>query len=363
MEAEVAQHDSMQKSLKEILAAAYGAMAARHFRFFDNRIARSITISGQLSVKTAENAVNGFLRKCSGDPDKDYIVAMDTDSIYIELDDFVKLKEAQAGRVLTRDETIEFLDETADGVIAPVIEKAYKQLADSMNAYSNSMEMKREVIATSAIWSAKKKYALNVIDDEGVRYAEPKIKVVGLEVVRSSTPKICRDAIKKALKILLNEDDNDILLKHITEYEKEFQKMSFEDISFPRGINKLSSYRDIKTVRLLGKTDNSGGEGYIKGTPMHIKAAIIYNAHTGKNFRKIKEGDKIRFAHMKKPNPWGDSVLAIPDSGEYPSEWDLDKFIDYKEQFNKAFLQPLHRLADARNWATRKKKSLDSFFA
>ena len=353
--AAVGQHDSMQKSLKEILAAAYGTMAARHFRFFDNRIARSITISGQLSVKSAEKAVNGYLKK-NCDPDKDYIIAMDTDSIYVDLDDLVKKYEKDAlGRKMSMEETIDFLDEASENAIGPIIDKAYADLAEAMNAYSNSMAMKREVIATSAIWTGKKKYALNVNDDEGVRYAEPKIKVVGLEVVRTSTPKICRDEILKALKILLNEDDNDILIRHIAAYEKKFRKMTFVDIAFPRGINKLSEYRAAK-----------GGNIYEKGTPMHVKAALIYNkcveqSHPGQ-FRNIKEGDKIRFAHMKKPNPWGDSVLAIPDTGEYPEEWNLEEFLDYREQFDKAFLKPLERLSDARGWLTRKKRSLDSFF-
>ena len=344
----------MQKSLKEILAAAYGAMAARHFRFFDNRIARSITISGQLSVKAAERAVNGYLNRVC-DPGKDYIIAMDTDSIYVDLDDLVKKYEENIGRELSPEETIGFLDEAAEKAISPVIEAAYAELAESMNAYSNSMTMKREAIATSAIWTGKKKYAMNVIDDEGVRYAEPKIKVTGLEVVRTSTPKGCRDEIEKALKILLNEDDNAILIKHISDYEKEFRKLGFDEISFPRGINTLSGY-----------AKGSGGNIYGKGTPQHVKGALIYNAcverdHPGQ-YRHIAEGDKIRFAHMKRPNPWGDSVLAIPDTGEYPPEWDLEKFIDYNEQFDKAFLRPLERLTDARGWVVRRKRSLDAFF-
>ena len=202
LEAKEIQFDCVQKSLKEILAGCYGAFAAKYFRFHDERLARSITVTGQMTVKTAENTVNDYMRRISGKPDMDFIIAMDTDSIYLGLDEFVttfgKEYEAVTGKKLdTTDEVIDFIDAACENTITPQIEVAYADLSKKMNAFANKMVMKREVIASSAIWTAKKKYAMNVHDDEGLRYAKPKVKVVGLEVVRTSTPKVCRTKSKK----------------------------------------------------------------------------------------------------------------------------------------------------------------------
>lgn len=245
---------------------------------------------------------------------------------------------------------VNFLDDSCEKIIEPVIEKSYIELSEYVNAMENKMVMKRENIGNKAIWTAKKRYIMNVFDSEGVRYEEPKLKIMGIEAVRSSTPSSCRENIKKALTVIMNQDE-DALIKFIDGFREEFRTLPFEDVAFPRGCKGLTKYIDRSMI-------------YKKGTPIHVRGALMFNhllkEHKLDRFQPIQEGDKVKFCYLKVPNPSRENVIAIAST--LPRQLDLDKYIDYDKQFEKAFLEPMRTVIEAIGWNVEKQMTLEAFF-
>jgi DNA polymerase elongation subunit (family B) len=343
----IARYHNMQMAKKIQLNSAYGALANQFFRWFSFDHSEAITMSGQLSIRWIEKKMNLFMNKLLNSEDVDYVIASDTDSIYVEMD-------ALVAHLDTDDELkiVDAIDQFCEQKIQPYLDKCYDELAVYMNAYQQKMKMKRETIANKGIWRGKKMYILNAWNVEGVQYAEPKLKLQGIEAVRSSTPKACRENIKKALSIIMN-GTQDELQKFIQEFREEFMQLPFEQVAFPRGVKGMWKYNKDKSVI------------YDKGSPIHVKGALIFNHLLVKNkiasVPKIQDGDKIRFAYLKTPNPVQESVIAVPD--EIPRELSyIDNYIDRETQFNKSFLEPLNSITEVIGWVTEKKSTLEDFF-
>jgi len=354
LENEIAKYNNFQLVRKIQLNSAYGAIGNQYFRYFDVEMAEAITLSGQLSIRWIQRSLNNFLNDTLGSEDKDYIIASDTDSVYISLGDLV---DKVYKKDLDPNSIVDFLDESCTKIIEPFIEREYNELASMMNAYSNKMVMGREVIADKGIWTAKKRYMLNVYDSEGVRYAEPKLKIMGIETTRSSTPQVVRGELKSVIDLIMNTDE-DTVIERIDTFKNKFFGLEPEDISFPRGVSGLDKYRDPTNI-------------YRKSTPIAVKGALIYNHHIeqmglDRKYRLILEGDKIKFVYLKKPNPMGgamgnDQVISFPNS--LPKEFKLEDFIDYETQFQKTFLDPLKTILDSIGWNHEKSNTLEEFFS
>lgn len=317
------------------------------FRWFDTSLAESITKSGQLSIRWMEKNINQYLNKTLGTENEDYVIACDTDSMYLKLSNLVK----QTCEGKSVDDTVKFLDNACEKIFEPYIDKCYTKLASYVNAYDQKMKMKREAIANKGIWTAKKRYILNVYNNEGVQYAEAKLKLSGIEAVRSSTPSSCRENIIEALKLIMSSDEQ-TLQKFIADFRERFKTLPFEEIAFPRSVKGLSKYADASTI-------------YRKSTPIHVKGALIYNnilraKKLENKLPQIGEGEKIKFCYLKLPNPALSPVITAP--GSLPKEVALNDFIDYNTQFEKAFLEPLKTILDVIGWQVEKTNTLESFF-
>ena len=328
---EISKYNNIQMARKIALNSAYGAVGNQYFRYYDTRMATAITTAGQLSIRWIENAVNGYLNKILETENVDYIIASDTDSIYVRFDELVSK--------VTPKNPVDFLDKVATEKIEPFIDKCYTQMAEYVNAYQQKMEMAREVIADKGIWTAKKRYILNVHDSEGVRYDEPQIKVMGIEAVKSSTPEPCRDMIKSALKVIINEDETS-LNTFIQDFRKRFMDMNPEMIAYPRSCNGLKKWSDSSSI-------------FKKSCPMHIKGALIYNYLLKKHkvthkYPFIQEGDKIRFLELRTPNKMQANVISFIT--KLPKEFDLLDTINYEVMFDKSFVEPLTFILDTINW-------------
>lgn len=344
----IARYHNLQLAKKIQLNSAYGACANQYFRWFNFNHAEAITTSGQLSIRWIEKKMNQFMNKLMKTDDIDYVIASDTDSIYINMGPVV---ETLGLDNKTDHEICRIIDKFSEQKIIPYMEQSYSALADMMSAYQHKMQMKRETIANKAIWKAKKMYIMNAIDIEGVEYAEPKLKLQGIEAVRSSTPHVCRDNIMAAIKIMLNGDVYK-LREFVDNFRSQFMKLPFESVAFPRGIKDLGSYRDAANI-------------YKKGTPIHVKGALIFNnilkKHGLKNIQPISDGDKIKFAYLKLPNPIKDTVISVPDF--LPNEFGLDEYIDKDMQFLKTFIGPISTIATIIGWSLDDNASLEDFFS
>jgi len=344
---DISKYKNLQMAKKIALNSAYGALANKYFRFYNKQIAESITVSGQLAIRWIARKLNEYLNKILKTNNKDYVIAIDTDSCYLNLDPLV----GAFFKNKSKEEIIILLDKICSEEINKYIDKSYEELADYVNSYSQKMIMKREAIADRGIWTAKKRYILNVWDSEGVRYAEPKLKIMGIEAVKSSTPSFCRSKIKEGLKIIMSKGQDD-LIAFISEVKKEFMKLPPEDIAFPRGVNNLAEYRSREII-------------YKKGTPIHVRGSLLYNHYIekmnlSKEYRNINEGDKIKFLYLKEPNNIKENIISFPSI--LPKELNLHSFIDYDMQFKKTFIEPLSIILDAIKWNFEKKSTLDSFF-
>lgn len=348
LEKEIVQLDNMQMAKKIALNSGYGALGQVGFRYFDLRVAEAITLGGQLSIQWIMKKLDDYLNQSFGTTDEKYVIYGDTDSCYFTLDYLV-----QKAMPNETDETkiVDFLDTIFENRIQPMINKAYQELADYMKAYEQRMFMAREVIAPTAIWTAKKRYTMMVWDSEGVRFTEPKHKIMGMEAVKSSTPEICRGALKDAYKIALS-GTNDELIDHIKDFKKYYLNLPLEDIAMPRSCNNLVKYSCPVNL-------------YQKGAGKHVKGALAYN-HLLKEkglqnkYETIQDGDKVKFADLKKVNPTPVNAISFPTI--LPPEFGLDKYIDKEEMFKKAFISPLSMVTDAIGWETEKTVKLEDFF-
>jgi DNA polymerase elongation subunit (family B) len=343
---DISKYKNIQMAKKIQLNSAYGAIGNQYFRFYDVRQAEAITLSGQLSIRWIGERLNDYMNKILKTDGIDYVIASDTDSVYLNFGPLVKKVCADK----SKEEIVNFLDK-ACGKIEDYIDKSYDDLAKMMNAYEQKMEMKREVIADKGIWTAKKRYILNVWDSEGVRYAEPKLKIMGIEAVKSSTPMACREKIKEVLKVVMKGNESEFQ-NFIEKFREEFNCLPFEDIAFPRGVSDLTKYR-------------SGKDIYTKGTPIHVRGALIFNNLVEKNklnkkYQTIRDGDKIKFCYMKVPNPAQENVLSVLNV--LPKEFALEKYIDYATQFDKAYLEPLKTIVQTIGWTTEPQSTLERFF-
>ena len=349
LEKKIARYDNLQLAKKVSLNSAYGALGSQYFRFYDLRMALAVTTSGQLSIRWIENKINEYMNTLLKTNSKDYVIASDTDSIYLRLGELVD--KVYTGSKDT-DKVIDFMDKVCEDKLQPFIDKSYKELADYVHAYDQKMIMKREALADKGIWTAKKRYILNVYNNEGVQYKEPHMKVMGLEMVKSSTPSAIRDKMKSSIGIILKGTEDDIH-KFISDFKTEFFNLPPEDISFPRGVNGLAKYAHALSI-------------YKSGTPIHVKGAILYNLYLkqlglDKKYPYIQEGEKLKFTYLKMPNPIKDTVISYP--GRLPTEFGLDKFVDYNMQYQKTFIDPIKVILDCMGWKTEKASTLDDFFS
>jgi len=343
----IARYDNLQLAKKVSLNSAYGALGSQYFRFYDLRMALGVTTAGQLSIRWIEHKINQYMNGLLK-TNNDYVIASDTDSIYLKLGPLVDKMYKDTTDV---NKVIAFMDKVCEDKIQPFIDKSYQELATYVHAYDQKMQMKREGLSNKGIWTAKKRYILNVYNNEGVQYKEPQMKVMGLEMVKSSTPSAIREKMRQSIKLMINGTEDDIHT-FIDEFRKAFKAMPPEEVSFPRGMNGLKEYSDAATL-------------YKKGTPIHVKGAILYNAKLkqlklDKKYPLIQEGEKIKFSYLKQPNPMKDMVISYPN--RLPPEFGLQEYIDYDLQFEKAFLEPIKVILDQIGWSTEKTNSLESFF-
>ena len=346
---EIARCNNIQMAKKISLNSAYGAIGNEHFRYYKTANAEAITLSGQVSIRWIENKMNGYLNKLLSTVKEDYVIASDTDSIYLNLGPLVN--KFFASKSSDKAAIVSLLNKICEEKLEPFIDKSYQDLASYVSAYEQKMSMKRENIADRGIWTAKKRYILNVWDSEGVRYNEPKMKIMGLETARSSTPAYFRDKLYAAFQIIIGKD-NDELISFINGVRSETRERPYDEVAFPRGCNNLSKYRHPTDI-------------YSKGTPIHVRGALLYNWYVKKykvehKHPFIQEGEKIKFMYLKTPNPIHENCISF--FGELPKEFGIEKYVDYQTQFEKSFLEPLKNVLQCIGWHHEKVITIGSFF-
>ena len=353
LDKEITKYHNFQLVRKIQLNSCYGALGNEYGRYYDIDLAEAITLSGQLIIQFIADKLNEFLNETFKTEDYDYVVASDTDSVYLRCGNLVE----KVCPNKTKQEMVEFLHKASEEIISPFIEKQYADLSETMGAMCPEViSMEREVIADKAVWTAKKRYMMRVYDSEGVRYDPPKQKIMGIETTRSSTPQVVRDSLKEAVNLILTTDE-DTVIKFIDDFREKFKSFSVEEIAFPRSVNGMKKYASHKYI-------------YQKSTPIAVKGSLIYNHYVDrlglhKKYRKVVDGDKIKFVHLKSPNPLGgvvgqDQVVAFPNT--LPKEFELDRFIDYDHQFEKAFLQPLKGILEKIGWNWKEVSTLEGLF-
>jgi len=349
LEKEIARCNNIQMARKIQLNSAYGAIGNQYFRYYKLANAEAITLSGQVSIRWIENKMNGFLNKILQTEEVDYVIASDTDSIYLNMGPLVS--KFLSNKSDDKTAVVVLLDKICQEKLEPFIEHSYQELADYVQAYEQKMIMKRENIAERGIWTAKKRYILNVWNSEGVQYTEPKLKMMGIEAVKSSTPAPCRQMIKDGLKLMMSGTEEDVI-NFIDESRKKFKQLPPEEIAFPRSVSDVVKYKSHSNI-------------YTKGTPIHCRGALLFNHYIKEKkltnkYSLINNGEKIKFIYLKKPNTIQENVISFIQ--DFPRELNLDKYIDYDLQFEKSFVEPLKSILDAIGWNVEKTVNLELFF-
>jgi DNA polymerase elongation subunit (family B) len=346
----IANYNNKQMVYKVALNSAYGALSNKWFRFYNFDNADSVTSCGRLAIRWIEKKLNEYMNGIMFTNNIDYVIASDTDSIYLN---FGPLIEKKYGKDIDeKTPIINLLDMTIRNKIEPYIEDCYRELQKKVNSTAQKMQMNRESIADVAIWTGKKRYIMNIWDKEGVRYTVPKLEIKGIDSVRSSTPPSCREAIKSLIKIIIFKTE-EAAQEFIETFKNDFQKLPFDEIAFPRGINGMEEYFD---------------EAFLckKGTPVQVRGALVYNHMLEEkgihNFQPLYDGDKAKFCYLITPNSVRSYVIAVPHA--IPKIFNLDDKIDRAKQFEIGFLSPVIKIFDAIGWRTEPEgNTLDDFMA
>jgi DNA polymerase elongation subunit (family B) len=350
LEKEIARCNNIQMAKKISLNSAYGAVGNEYFRYFKLENAEAVTLSGQVSIRWIENKINQYMNKILKTEDRDYVIAVDTDSVYLNMGPLVET--VYKGREKTTESIVSFLDKVSKVELEKYIESCYQELAEYVNAYEQKMQMKRENIADRGIWTAKKRYILNVWDSEGVRYEEPKLKIMGIEAIKSSTPAPCRKMIKDALKLMMSGTEDEVI-SFIDKCRKEFKNLPPEHIAFPKSISDVIKYKSHSSI-------------YVKGTPIHVRGALLFNHYVKENkltnkYSLIQNGEKIKYCYLKMPNTIRENVISFIQ--QFPKELGIGKYVDYDLQFEKSFIDPLRSILNCIGWSAEKTNTLESLFS
>jgi len=346
---DVTKFSNFQMVRKICLNSLYGAIGNQYFRHYRLENAEAITCTGQVAIRWIERKLNEYVNNTLKTEGIDYVIASDTDSIYLNLGPLVDRVSPDGS--LSSQRVVDVLNKFCLSKVEPFIAESYKELSDYLNCYEETLVMKRECIAERGIWTAKKRYILNVWDNEGVRYEEPKLKMMGIEAVKSSTPKPVRAYIKECLNLIMTGTEEDVI-SFIEEKRKHFNTLEPQEIAFPRTANNISKFRDHTTL-------------YKKGTPIHVRGSIMFNHYIkqrelGNRYEMIQDGEKIRFVFLRTPNPTGENVISFIN--ELPKEFELTEYLDYDTMYKKSFIDPLQTILDSVGWQTEHTATLFDFF-
>jgi DNA polymerase elongation subunit (family B) len=342
---QIAAKNTLQMALKILMNSEYGALANKYFRYFDIDNAEAVTSSGQLAILWVAKHLNIFLNKLLRTTDEDYVIAIDTDSVYLNLERLVKKFIGNA----PKEKIVDLLDNWAKDILEPEIDRIYTMLAKYINAHKQKMVMKREVIADNGFWTGKKRYALNVYDSEGVRFAEPKVKIMGLECVRSSVPEFARNKIKNVITMILRNTEEETQ-KFIQDTEEEFYKQTPETISFPRGTNNIEKWMQGDLIK--------------KGCPIHVRGSIVYNQYLSSLNsvdERIQSGDKIKFCYLRQPNLFRSAVISYPPIINEEIYEEIKEMIDYEKQWEGTFHKPIQAMMNIVGWNAQKIIKIEDF--
>ena len=343
LEREINRLHNQQMAIKILMNSLYGALGNQYFKYFDLQVAEAVTLTGQMVIRWAEKSINEEMNKLLKTDGRDYVIAIDTDSLYINFGPMVK--------ALKPKDPVVFLDKICKEHFVPILKKAYDDLYGKLNCHKPRMEMEREVIADRGIWTAKKRYILNVHNSEGVQYEEPKLKIMGIEAVKSSTPEICRDKFKEIFKIIISGSES-ATQDYIRNFKNEFKSLPPDRVAFPRSVSNITDWSDRTMI-------------YKKGTPIHVRGSLLYNKYLKQNkltkqYELIQNGSRIKFCYLKLPNHIKENVVAFPD--HLPEEMQLHRYVDYDLQFNKTFIEPLKLILDSIGWSAEERATLEDFF-
>ena len=342
LEKEINIHENKQMAIKILLNSLYGALGNKHFLYFDHALAEGVTLSGQLAIQWAEKAMNGAMNKIL-ESEKDYVIAIDTDSLYVNFGPLVEK--------LQPNNPVVFLDKICEEHFVPVLSKSYGVLYKNTNAHKNRMVMAREGISDSGIWTAKKRYILNVHNNEGVQYKEPKLKIMGIEAIKSSTPEVVRGKFKEAFNLIISGTQAETQ-KFIADFKDEFKSLSPVQVAFPRRVSNISDWHDRKTI-------------YKKSCPIHVRGSLLFNKclkdyNLTDKYELIENGNRIKFCYLKLPNTIKENIISFTDV--LPKELKLHNYINYDLQFEKTFIEPLNLILNPIGWSAEEQATLEDFF-
>jgi DNA polymerase elongation subunit (family B) len=338
----------LQGALKVAANSFFGVFLQKGFMFYDPRIGEAITLTGQYIIIKVGDHCNKRFNEFFKTTDIRYTIYRDTDSCFFTLGNIVKKYWPNTPDL----KIVDALDKLIETKLRPFIDEATDSIALAQNHYTKTIFFKRENICSGGFWMAKKKYALKVYDSEGVRYPDGDYKIMGIEVVRSSTPEIARKSLKDCVASVIDKDIEKV--REISnKAHAEFMVVPIEQIAFPRSANNLLKYSSEETI-------------YTQGTPIAVRGSLLHNqcvknlSLTDK-YQYIREGDKIRFIYLKQPNHIKENIISFIDT--LPIEFDLEKYVDRELQFEKVFLAPLDKIMVAVGWSLKEPDTLEDFFS
>lgn len=344
-------YDRRQHVQKILLNSIYGVLGLPIFRFYDIDNAEAVTLTGQDVIKTTSKMLNIEFNKKTG-IEKDHCIYIDTDSVYFSSQDLIKDKDPKQFTITLARE----LEEKTNNF--------YDVMANRMFFCNNHrFHIKGESISETALWIAKKRYAmLKIYDLEKNIDIDRKLKVTGLDVVRSSFPAAFQKIMSNILISILKQENKDVIDNMILSFRGEMDSLPFKDVAKNTSVQKIKEYDNKK---------EKGFKNFEKGCPAHVKASISYNRWLRINkldniYEPIRNGDKIKWAYLKN-NPLGVPTMALKGFNDPQDLIDfVSKYVNYDALFESELKKKVQAFYDALSWGmipTEVNQTVNKFFS
>ena len=340
-------YDRRQHAMKIKLNDLYGCYAINGWRYTDGHkiISKAITLTGQRLLQESIKNMNAYLNKYLKVTDKDYIITSDTDSLFIQVKDVLISKGVDlTDKAACIEATLEIateLQKVANKFINRVARENFNIRGD------HYFELKQEVVIERGYFAGKRRYAMYIVNKEGVTVDE--MVMMGLDLMKSNMTPMYRKFGEELLQQIMFGTDKKEIDKRILDFKKYVKDLPIEDIAKPTGVKQVASYIERKP-----------GIGEIFSTlklkcPINTKAAVWYNdllrfKKLDKKYPCFREGDKMKYIQLK-DNPFRIDVIGLTGNDpEFINEF-IDKYADREQGFESSLMNKLVGIYEDLGWA------------
>jgi DNA polymerase elongation subunit (family B) len=358
-------YNSRQHAYKIKLNDVYGVFAINGWRYTDGNkfISKAITLTGQRLLQESIHNMNLYINdQLKNDIHKDYIITSDTDSLFIQCKDLIinrypeldlNNQEEVISKILELATELQIM---ANKFIGDFSKESFNLGKDEPHYF----ELKQEVVLDRGYFAGKRRYAMHIVNKEGVTVDELDVK--GLDLMKSNFPPIFRKFGEHLINEIMFGREKTSIDKQILDFRTSIRTVDWRTILKPTGLKKMKEY--IASPPMTGDIFSRLGNK----CPINTKAAIYYNdilrfKKLDKKYPTFQIGDKMFIAYLK-DNPYRIDVVGFNGYNDPPEILEfVEKYIDRDGLFDSVMKNKLESLYSDLGWgAVVLNQNINKFF-